>query len=337
MKWPTVIVETTEGPREAIAPTIVSASRATDIPAFHSEWLIQRLNAGYCKWVNPFNRRSQYVSFSQAKAFIFWTKYAEPLIDRLRAFDRRQITYYFQHTLNDYEQEGLEPNLPPLRDRIESFVRLSECLGKSRVIWRYDPLILCTNLTLDSLVQRIAKVGDRVHPFTEKLVISFADIHAYAKVARNLSKWGGGAREFAPDEIREAARRISELARGWGIELASCCEAVDLTRLGIGHNRCIDDSLLLKLAPSGSELAGLLGSADVAEDQLLGAGGAATPGKLRLKDPGQREACGCVISKDIGAYNTCAHLCAYCYANTSPPTVQKAIGTLKITDEAICP
>ena len=48
--------------------------------------------------------------------------------------------------------------------------------------------------------------------------------------------------------------------------------------------------------------------------------------KKGVKDKGQRAFCGCIASKDIGEYNTCAHQCEYCYANASK---EMAISNLK--------
>jgi hypothetical protein len=278
------------------------------------------LEAGYCKWVNPFSGRAQYVSFEKARAFVFWTKNAEPFVERLAAFDARGMVYYFQFTLNDYAAEGLEPGVPPLAQRIGTFQRLSERIGRERVVWRFDPLILTGSLGVKELAERVGRIGDQLHPYTEKLVISFADIAAYAKVRRNL---GGGARarEFAEGEMVEMAARIAEMARGWGIRVATCCEKVELGTYGIEHNRCVDDELLLRISGGDTELARVL-----------------RPGLGRsITDPGQREMCGCVISKDIGAYNTCPHLCRYCYANTSAEVVRKRMGSLAAGDEGICP
>src|SRR5690242_15722596 len=142
VKWPTVTITTPEGPKEAIAPLVISASRATDIPAFHAQWLLGRLEAGYCTWTNPFNGRLQYVSFEKARAFVFWTKNARPIIEHLQAFDRKHLAYCFQFTLNDYDAEALEPNVPPLEQRVRTFVELCRRIGRARVIWRFDPLIL---------------------------------------------------------------------------------------------------------------------------------------------------------------------------------------------------
>ena len=146
MKWPIVSVEPMPGRKGPSPASIISASRSTDIPAFHADWLKRRLDAGYCKWLNPFNGRTVYVSFQRARAFVFWTKNPAPIMPLLPEFDRRGLAYYFQFTLNNYEAEGLEPNVPPLTERLATFKRLSKMLGSHRVIWRYDPLLLTDTL-----------------------------------------------------------------------------------------------------------------------------------------------------------------------------------------------
>ncbi len=120
MKWPETQIITEDGAVGAIAPTVISASRSTDIPAFYAPWFMARLRHGYVKWVNPFNRRAQYVSFEQTRAIVFWSKNPKPMLQHTDELDRRGLAYYFQFTLNDYEREGLEPGVPPLAVRCRS-------------------------------------------------------------------------------------------------------------------------------------------------------------------------------------------------------------------------
>jgi DNA repair photolyase len=298
-----------------ITPVIVSASRATDIPAFYSEWLMNRLRAGYAVWTNPFNRNfSQKVSFEKTRAFVFWTKNPAPLVPHLDEVDRMGYNYYFQYTLNDYEEEGLEPGLPPLDERVETFRALAERVGKERVVWRFAPLLLSDDLTVEKLLARVKGVGDRVHASTERLVFSFADIDAYRAVQRRL---GWRYREFGPDEMRAFAEGLAALNRDWGLALAACAEKIDLSTYGVEKNRCIDDRLLRRLFPEDKELMAFLGPPP--QRDLFGM---TVPAKS-LKDRGQREWCGCIRSKDIGAYSTCPHLCLYCYANSNEGAVRR--------------
>jgi DNA repair photolyase len=307
--WDGVEIRTDIGGRaEAVAPVIVSASRRTDIPAFHAEWFFDGLRAGHVKWVNPFSGTSQYVSFAKARAVVFWTKNPKPMFSYLPELDRRGLGFYFQFTLNDYETEGLEPAIPPLAERIETFGELSRRIGREKVVWRYDPLLLADGLTLEQLVERVARIGDQLHPFTCKLVIAFADIERYVKVRSRLRKYGRGYRELTPDEMQEFAERLTGRARGWDLQIATCAEAIDLSQHEIGRNRCIDDALLERLFPHDAELMRFLGPSE---------------SRPRLKDKGQRKECGCIVSKDLGSYDTCPHACRYCYANateTAPTT-----------------
>jgi hypothetical protein len=182
---------------EAIAPLIVSASRSTDIPAFYGDWFIARLAAGYVKWKSPFGGIPLYISFEKTRVFVFWSKNPAPFFPHVATLDRMGYNYYFLFTLNDYDNDRLEPGVPPASERVETFIRLSRRIGKGRVVWRYDPLVLSDRITVQDLLEKIKSTGDRIAHFTERLVFSFVDIEKYPKVRRNLQIGGiAGAREF---------------------------------------------------------------------------------------------------------------------------------------------
>ena len=175
----------------AQAPVIVSASRSTDIPAFYADWFMERLKAGYVKWFNPFNGLPLYVGFQQARLVVFWSKNPKPMLAHLDELDKLIPNYYFQFTLNDYDAERIEPNVPPVSERVETFRVLSQRLVRDRVVWRFDPLILTDGLTVKGLLEKVERLGDQIAPLTSRLVFSFIDIAAYKKVAANMSRGGG--------------------------------------------------------------------------------------------------------------------------------------------------
>jgi len=315
--WSRTDIELSTGEKVvAQAPVIVSASRSTDIPAFYADWFMERLKAGYVKWFNPFNGVPLYVGFRKTRLIVFWSKNPAPMLAHLDELDKLIPNYYFQFTLNDYDAERIEPNVPPVAARIETFRRLSERLGRDRVVWRFDPLILTDKLTVKYLLEKVRRFGDQVAPLTSRLVFSFIDIAAYKKVAANMERGGVQAREFTPDEMEEVAAGIGSLVKEWGIAAGTCGELRDLDRYGIEHNRCVDDRLIIKCFHHDRTLMEFIGARYVEPDMFTNPCGGWVLDEYR-KDAGQRKACGCIMSKDIGEYNTCPHLCHYCYANTN--------------------
>ena len=300
MKHRTISIHNDNGTEVlAQAPLIVSASRATDIPAFYADWFFCRLDKGHVSWRNPFSGKDSYVSFCNTRFIVFWSKNPAPLLPYLSKLKERGIGCYIQYTLNDYESEGLEPNVPTLTQRIDTFRRFVDVLGYGAVVWRFDPLILTDRITIDTLLEKIAHIADALVGYTEKLVFSFADIGSYKKVSRNLRQSGIDYREWDDVSMREFASRLSDMnCDSWNFRLATCAERIDLSEYGIEHNRCIDPELISRLAPNDTVLQNYIYNAKT--------------------DSGQRKACGCILSKDIGAYNTCPHGCLYCYANTFP-------------------
>lgn len=332
---------------EASAPVIISASRSTDIPAFFAKWFINRLEEGYCVWYNPFNQQPMYISFRDTKVVVFWTKNPAPIIPYLPELDKRGIHYYFQVTLNDYEKEHLEPNVPLLQKRIDTFKQLSSLIGHERVIWRFDPLIITSSSPPRELLTRIWNVGNQLMGYTDKLVFSFADVRTYRKVQNNLIKdttyFTRDTIEMAEpteeqrSEIVEGLSKIRDAwhQKGWNIKLATCAEQFDYEQYDIEHNRCIDGELMEQLWSDDKELVYFLHTGELPVPDLFGTMPAIPLTHKNLKDKGQRKVCGCMISKDIGMYNTCHHLCTYCYANTSREAVSRNMEKFSNNSESI--
>ncbi len=320
---------------EACTSVIISASRSTDIPAFYAKWFMNRIEKGYCVWYNPFNQKPMYISFKNTKVIVFWTKNPEPMIQYLPELDKLGIHYYFQVTLNDYESEKFEPNVPSLNTRIETFKHLSDLIGKEKVIWRFDPLILTKNLSPRQLLTRVFHIGNELKGYTDKLVFSFVDVSVYRKVQNNLIKetpfYDKSNVVYAEPEREKRIEIVEGLVKlrehwekeGWKLTLATCGEDIDLDKYNITHNSCIDGELMEKLFANDKELVYYLHTGKLPEIDLFGSMPEIPLDKKNLKDKGQRKVCGCMVSKDIGMYNTCRHFCVYCYANTSKKCVQE--------------
>lgn len=315
----------------AQAPVIVSASRSTDIPGFYADWFFHRLKVGYSAWTNPFNGVKGYVSYDNTRFIVFWSKNPRPLLKHLDYLNERNIKCYIQYTLNDYENEGLEKGVPPLQSRIETFKALVDKLGVGSVVWRFDPLILTDTISIETLLNKIENIGDQLKGYTEKLVFSFADIASYRKVKANLDANKINYREWTESDMILFAQKLADLNQknGWNYELATCGEKAIFQKFGIQPNHCVDDTLMIRIAYNDPTLMKYLG-VDIRQcenlifdEEIIPSGAIKLPGSLYAvknkdnKDKGQRTLCGCMVSKDIGEYNTCIHLCEYCYANTS--------------------
>ncbi|MEF8983314.1 MAG: DUF1848 domain-containing protein [Bacteroidales bacterium] len=323
--WPETTVKRNNGEKvNAKAPVIISASRSTDIPAFYSKWFFNRLKKGHLKWFNPFNGKPQYISFQNTRVIVFWSKNPLPVIPYLHILDKKGINYYFLFTLNDYEREGLEPNVPPLSERINTFKELSRRIGKEKVIWRYDPLMLPPGMNVDQLLSRIKYIGNTLHSHTEKLVISFVQILRYKKVRSKLlnesalfDKENLLQSEFSYQQKIELAEKLQRLNRRWNLEIADCAGEANLESYGVRPNKCIDDMLMKRLFNNDRVLIHFLHTGKLPKGNQARLFTEYPENSPSLKDKGQRSACKCIYSKDVGMYNTCPHICLYCYANIS--------------------
>lgn len=316
---------------KAQAPVIVSASRSTDIPAFYADWFFDRLEKGYSAWTNPFNGIKSYISYDKTRFIVFWSKNPHPLLRHLDTLKELGIKCYVQYSLNDYEKEGLEKRVPQLSFRIDTFKELVEKLGVGGVVWRFDPLVLTDDISIDNLLAKVEKIGNALYGYTEKLVFSFADIDVYKKVKRNLINDNINYIEWTEEQMLYFAKQLVKLNEKWHYSLVTCAEKIDLS--GVEHNKCIDDELIIKRAWQDPVLMKFLNvDIELKQQDLFSLATNLPVGAIPLdqshyairkknnKDKGQRKFCGCIISKDIGQYNTCPHLCEYCYANASKET-----------------
>lgn len=232
---------------------------------------------------NPFNPKMiSKVSLDPAvvDCIVFWTKNPVPMISKL---DKLQdYKYYFQFTLNPYGPD-IENNLPPIEKRIEIFKRLSDRIGKDKVIWRYDPVLTNDIYNIEFHKDTFAKIAEGLKDHTEKCMLGFID--HYQHIRRTVSQFN--ILPLRIEEIEEMAVSFKETIIQYPIKLDTCTVKVDLRHLGIPSGLCIDKGLI---------------------ERIIGYPIAAK------KDKNQRNICNCIESIDIGTYESCLNGCIYCYA-----------------------
>jgi hypothetical protein len=273
---------------------IISASRRTDIPAFYPEWFVNRLREGYVLTRNPMNygQVSKIMLTPEVvDCIVLWTKDAKNILDKLKVIDDLGYIYYFQFTLTPYGKDT-EPFLRDKEEIIDTFIELSQRIGKAKLLWRYDPIILNDTITIEYHLEQFEYLCSRLRGHTDICTISFVDIYSkLSKIIKNQV-----LREITKEEMTELASGFAGISRRYGIELRSCCEKLDLEELGLKPGRCIDKTVI---------------------ERICGC-------NLKAKaETTQREGCMCIQSIDIGAYNTCKHGCVYCYANHSYSAVEQ--------------
>jgi len=267
---------------------IINTGQRTDIPAFFAEWFANRLRAGFVCVRNPFNPRqvSRYrLDPSVVDAIGFCTKNPAPMFPYMELL--KPYGQYWFFTITPYGRD-IEPNVPDKQRLLADFRTLSRLTGVDSIGWRYDPIFLSKRYTMDYHLHAFEQIATALDGYTKTVVISFIDL--YKKVRRNFPEV-----RTVPKELRLAlGKEITQIANTYGMTVKTCAEGDELAVYGADCDGCIR-----------------------IRDYEKAIGKHLTAPKQR----GARAECACYLSCDIGAYNTCRHLCRYCYANEEPAKV----------------
>lgn len=268
---------------------IISASYKTDIPAFYGEWFENRLEAGYCKVANPYNRRQiSRISLlpEDVDGFVFWTKNLGPFEKRLERVGEFGRSFTVQYTITGYPRE-LERTVIDADRSVRLFRAVAEMYGPKAAVWRYDPILFSSLTPAEYHLENFERLAGALEGAADEVVISFAQI--YKKTARNLDL---AARDFGftwedpPDEVKlDLAARLVEMAGACGMRLSVCSQRRYIVP-GAKAAQCVDAR------------------------RLTAMGGR----PIRARRKGNRPDCRCYESADVGEYDTCPHGCVYCYA-----------------------
>ncbi len=272
---------------------IISASRRTDIPAFYSTWLMNRVRAGYCAVPNPFHpQQVAKVSLKpeDVDVIVFWTRNPAPLLPHLPELDQKGYRYYFQFTLLDYPRP-IEAKSPRTTSAIHTFQELCRHAGTERVIWRYDPILISNRTDIQYHLDKFRWIAESLNGYTKRVVISLVDSYRFAdKRLKKLQDQGITIFPTPPQDspqVLELVHGLVTIASSNDLEITSCAETYNLQAYGVKPGKCVDDVYIERVFGISTN---------------------------HRKDPSQRLPCNCVLSKDIGMYDSCLFGCSYCYA-----------------------
>ena len=259
---------------------ILFASGRTDIPAFYSNWFINRVKAGFVDVRNPFNQNLiSRINFSDVDLIMFCSKNPLPMIDKLKML---KVPVLFHVTITPYSKD-VEPNIPDKRLIIEGVKKLSLVLGIDNVVLRYDPIFLSDKYNVDYHIRAFDKLCKNLNGYVNKIIVSFMDEYKNVRINKDILKY----RTFTREDYKKIGEAFSKSAMDNGMSVQTCFEDNDLTEYGFVKGECLSH-----------ELAYIL-----------------TGKKFKSSNVRKEKKCECVQMVDIGDYNSCMHMCKYCYAN----------------------
>lgn len=265
---------------------ILNTGARTDTVQYFSEWLVNRFRAGYVYTRNPLfpNKVTRYeLSPDKIDAVLFCSKNYAPILPKLREITDRYRTY-FHYTITAYGRD-IEPGVPSVDESIRTLTELEKIVGRERIAWRYDPVLLTGKYTLERHLDTFSYMAERLAPHISRCIFSFVEM--YKKLEVNMPE----LRPLTEKDRDRIAEGLGKIAAKHGIWLQTCGTNGDWSRYGIHLSGCATLEIL--------------GRANGCEFR-------------EIRHSGMREGCHCIESRDIGAYDTCLNGCKYCYANKSP-------------------
>ena len=263
---------------------IINTGCRTDIPAFYAKWFMNRIREGYVLVRNPYNP-NQVTKYNLSPEVVdclaFCTKNPEPMLTYLDELD--MYKQYWFVTITPYGKD-IEPNVPDKPKVIEGFKKLSNHIGVDSIGWRYDPIFIGNGFDINKHIECFEKMAKELKGYTHNCTISFLDL--YEKVKRN-------APDIKPpikEEQIEIAKAFARIGKENDMVIHACCEKTYLSQYGLQCNGCMSQEIVEKAINNTLQ----------------------PPKRKNL-----RQECNCLMGNDIGAYNTCGHLCKYCYANAN--------------------
>ena len=259
---------------------ILFASGRTDIPAFYSNWFINRVKAGFVDVRNPFNQNLvSRINFSDVDLIMFCSKNPLPMIDKLKML---KVPVLFHVTITPYSKD-VEPNIPDKRLIIEGVKKLSLVLGIDNVVLRYDPIFLSEKYNVDYHIRAFDKLCKNLNGYVNKIFVSFMDEYKNVRSNRGILRY----RTITKEDYKRIGEAFSKSAMDNGMSVQTCFEDEDLTEYGFVKGECLSHKLAYIL----------------------------TGKKFKSSNVRKEKKCQCVQMVDIGDYNSCMHMCKYCYAN----------------------
>lgn len=279
---------------------ILNVSGRTDIVAFYSKWFLNRLKEGYVDVRNPFNPNLvSRIDFDDVDLILFCTKNPIPIVDKLGDI---KILYIFHVTITPYKDD-IEPNLPSKSKIIEAVKKISTRVGIDNIYVRYDPIFISEKYNIEYHIKAFTKLCSLLKGYVKTIIVSFID--NYKNVRKNLPylKY----RSFTEEDYKLIGENFSKIAKDNNMVIQTCFEERNLTEYGFIKGECMSKELAFKLT-----------------------------GKTYKKWQARKgNACNCVELVDIGVYNSCNHLCKYCYANYDESKVKENINNHDINSSLL--